>query len=96
MLFAAKQLQENCQEQYVDLYFTFVDLTRAGEQRSENMIWRIMAKYGCPSKFSAVVRQLHDGMLVRVQDNRETSKPFLASSDVPLHQPCSVLRFRPC
>ena len=29
MIFTARQLQEKCQEQYVDLYMTFVDLTKA-------------------------------------------------------------------
>ena len=29
MIFTAKQLHENCQEQNVDLYMTFVDLTKA-------------------------------------------------------------------
>ena len=29
MIFTARQLQEQCQEQNVDLYMTFVDLTKA-------------------------------------------------------------------
>ena len=29
MIFSARQLQEKCQEQNVDLYMTFVDLTKA-------------------------------------------------------------------
>ena len=29
MIFTARQLQEKCQEQNVDLYMTFVDLTKA-------------------------------------------------------------------
>ena len=29
MIFAARQLQEKCQEQRCDLYTTFVDLTKA-------------------------------------------------------------------
>ena len=29
MIFAARQLQENCQEQYEDLFITFIDLTKA-------------------------------------------------------------------
>ena len=28
MIFTARQLQEKCQEQNVDLYITFIDLTK--------------------------------------------------------------------
>ncbi|XP_076469457.1 uncharacterized protein LOC143299851 [Babylonia areolata] len=39
-------------------------------------------EYGCPRKFITIIRQLHDGMLARVQDNRETSEPFPVSNGV--------------
>ena len=35
-----------------------------------------MSKYGCLPKFIAMVKQFHDGMQSRVQDNGETSEPF--------------------
>ena len=76
MVFAARQLQEKCQEQNVDLYSTYVDLTKAFDTVSRDGLWRIMAKYGCPRKFIAIVQQLHNGMLARVQDNGDISEPF--------------------
>jgi len=82
MVFAARQLQEKCQEQNVDLYSTYVDLTKAFDTVSRDGLWRIMAKYGCPRKFIAVVRQLHQGMQARVQDNGEMSQPFPVSNGV--------------
>ena len=36
MIFTARQLQEKCQEQNVDLYMTFVDLTKAFDTVSRN------------------------------------------------------------
>ena len=44
MVFAARQLQEKYQEQIVDLYFTYVDLTKAFDTVSRKGLWRIMAK----------------------------------------------------
>ena len=82
MVFAARQLQEKCQEQNVDLYSTYVDLTKAFDTVSRNGLWRIMAKYGCSRKFIAITRQLHDGMTARVQDNGELSEPFAVSNGV--------------
>ena len=35
-----------------------------------------MAKFGCPAKFIAMLRQLHDDMLARVQNDGEFSDPF--------------------
>ena len=52
MIFTARQLQEKCQEQNVDLYMTFVDLTnlKAFDTVSRKGLWKIMATFGCPAK----------------------------------------------
>ena len=60
MICTARQLQEKCKEQNVDLYMTFVDL----------------------SKFIVMVRQFHDGMLARVQNDGQFSDPFPVTNGV--------------
>ena len=82
MIFTARQLQEKCQEQNVDLYMTFVDLTKAFDTISREGLWKITAKFGCPAKFIAMVRQFHDGMLARVQNDGEFSDPFPVTNGV--------------
>ena len=75
MIFIARQLQEKCQEQNVDLYMTFVDLTKAFDTVSREGLWKIMAKFGCPTKFIA----MGDGSMMvclRVQNDGEFSDPF--------------------
>ena len=57
--FTAKQLQEKCQEQVVDLYMTFVDLTKALGIVCRDGLWEIMAKVGCQPKFIAMMRQFN-------------------------------------
>ena len=42
MVFAARKLQEKCQEQNTDLYSTFVDLTKAFDSVSRDGLWRVM------------------------------------------------------
>ena len=59
----SRQLQEKCQEQNMDLYTTFADLTNAFDKVSHDGMWKIMEKYGCPEKIIATVQQFHDGML---------------------------------
>ena len=41
-----------------------------------------MEKFGCPRKFTALVRQLHDGMRATVIDNGHTSDSFLVTNGV--------------
>ena len=82
MVFTARQLKEKCQEQNVDLYMTFVDFTKAFDTVSREGLWKSMAKFGCPAKFIAMVRQFHDGMLARVQNDGEFSDPFPVANGV--------------
>ena len=35
-----------------------------------------MAKFGCPPRYIAMVRQFHDGMQARFQNDGEYSEPF--------------------
>ena len=76
MIFTARQLQEKCQEQNVDLYMTFVDPTKSSDTFSHEGLWKIMAKFGCPTKFIAMARQFHDGMIPTVQNDGEFIDPF--------------------
>ena len=54
--FTARQLQEKCQEQNVDLYMAFVDLSKAFDTVSRDGLWKTMANFGCPPRFIAMVR----------------------------------------
>nr|VZI49896.1 unnamed protein product [Spirometra erinaceieuropaei] len=76
MIFAARQLQEKCQEMRTHLYSTFVDLTKAFDTVNREGLWKIMQKFGCPERFTQMVRQLDDDMMVRVTDNGAVSEAF--------------------
>ena len=56
MIFTARQLQEKCQEQNVDLYMTFVDFTKAFD------IAVMGLGNGSPPRLIAMALQFHDGM----------------------------------
>ena len=76
MILSARHLQEKCQELNVDFYMTFVDLAKAFGTVSHDRLWKIMAKFGCSPRFIAMVRQFHDGMQARVQNDGENSEPL--------------------
>ena len=66
----------------IDMIFTAADLTKAFDTVSREELWKIMAKFGCPAKFIAMVRQFHDGVLARVQNDGEFSDPFPVTNGV--------------
>ena len=41
-----------------------------------------MAKFGCPAKFIAIVRQFYDSMQTSVQNDGEYSEPFPVTNGV--------------
>ena len=61
---------------------TFVDLTKASDTASRDGLSKIMAKFGCPPRFIAMVRQFHGGMQARVQNDGEFSEPFEVTNGV--------------
>ncbi|VDM02519.1 unnamed protein product [Schistocephalus solidus] len=69
MIFAARQLQEKCQEMRTHLYSTFVDLTKAFGTVNRDGLWKLMQKFGCSERFTHMMSQLHDGMKARTTDN---------------------------
>ena len=61
---------------------TFVDLTKAFDTVIRKGLLKIMAKFGCPVKLIAMVRQFHDGMLARLQNDGEFSDPSSVANGV--------------
>ncbi|VDM03691.1 unnamed protein product [Schistocephalus solidus] len=81
-IFAARQLQEQCQEMRTQLYTAFVDLTKAFDTINRDGRWNDMQKFGCSVRFTDMVRQLLDGMTVRVTDNGTVSEAFPVTNRV--------------
>ena len=80
MIFAIKQLQEKCIEQYKDLYLVFIDLTKAFDTVDRQELWLVLERIGCPSKFVNIIRSFHEGMFARVLDAGVFSDAFQVSS----------------
>ncbi|XP_076045668.1 uncharacterized protein LOC143027905 [Oratosquilla oratoria] len=76
-------LQEKCREQHQPLHMAFFDLSKAFDRISRELLWDVLATYGCPDKFIRILRLLHDNMLARVPlNNGNSSKPFKVTSGV--------------
>ena len=82
MIFAARQLQEKCKEQNMDLYTVFVDLTKAFDTVNRDGLWIVLRKFGCTEKFTSILQTLHNGMVGRVRVEGNLSEPFQITKGV--------------
>nr|VZI37915.1 unnamed protein product [Spirometra erinaceieuropaei] len=64
------------------LYSTFGDLKKAFNTGNREVLWKITLKFGCPKWFTQMVRQLHNGMMAQVTDNRAVSEAFAMTNGV--------------
>ncbi|VDM03734.1 unnamed protein product [Schistocephalus solidus] len=82
MIFAANQLQEKCQGMQTHLWTTFVDLMKAFDTVNRDGLWKGMQKFGCPERFTQMLRQLHDRMTARATENGMVSEAFAVTNGV--------------
>ncbi|BHF64650.1 hypothetical protein SprV_0200765600 [Sparganum proliferum] len=64
------------------LYSNFVDLTKTFDTVNREELWKIVQQFGCPERFSEMVRQLQDCMIARVTDNGAVSEAFAVTKGV--------------
>uniref|UniRef100_A0A183TQK9 Reverse transcriptase domain-containing protein n=1 Tax=Schistocephalus solidus TaxID=70667 RepID=A0A183TQK9_SCHSO len=60
VILATRQLKKNCQEMRTHIYTTFLELMKAFDTVNRGGLWKDMQKFGCPERFTPMVRQLHD------------------------------------
>ena len=88
LIYTARKLQEECQEQSVDLYMSSVVLNKGFKIVSCDGLWKIMTKFGCHLRFIAIVQKFHDGMQAHVQKDGEYSALFSVTKEVK--QDCAM------
>ena len=88
LIYTARQLQEECQEQNVDLYMTSVILNKGFNIVSCDGLWKIMKKFVCHLRFIAMVQKFHNGMQAHIQKDGEYSALFLVTKGVK--QDCAM------
>ena len=64
MIFSVRQVQDKCIKQNLDLVAVFIDLTKAFDTVNREVVWVILYKLGCPTKFVNLIRQFHDDKTV--------------------------------
>lgn len=76
MIFVARQLMEKSVEQHRDLHMIFIDIEKAFDSVCRRTLWRVLERFGCPPRFTAILSALHNHMLGKVIYGGTVSEPF--------------------
>ena len=82
MIFAMRQLLENCIEQNMPLFSVFIYLTKAFDTVNREALWTVLERIGFPPKFISMIRLFHNGMTGKVLSNRNVTEAFAISNGV--------------
>ena len=59
MIFSMQQVQEKCIGQNLDLYFIFINMTKAFDTVNREALWSVLVCYSYPQKFIQIIRLFH-------------------------------------
>ena len=62
MTFAFWLIRKKCREQHRDLFTVFVDLLKAFQTVDRDLLWKVLGKFGCPTKFVGAIRAYYQEM----------------------------------
>ena len=82
MTFVLRLIQEKCREQHKELFAVFVDLCKAFDTVNRELLWQVLARFGCPARFVEAIKAFHTGMYASVSAAGDVSEPFHVFSGV--------------
>ena len=60
----------------------FINLTKAFDSINQTGLWSLLAKFGCLSKLTNIIKQLDDGMMGRVCADGKESDGFEVTAGI--------------
>ena len=77
---------EKAREFQNNIYFCFIDYTKASDSVDHNKLWTILKEMGIPDHLTCVLRNLYTGQETTVRTGHETTDWFQIGKGV--HQGC--------
>lgn len=81
-IFTLRQLMEKAREQRQNMYIVFDDFKKAFDTVNRDMLFQILGKIGCPSKFVRLIKKLHENVHARLIVDGSLTDPFEYNSGV--------------
>jgi hypothetical protein len=83
-IFLLRQLMERCREQMKDLHMIFIDLEKAYDKVTRNVMWWALQKYKVSSKYITLIKDMHDNVETSVRTSVRDTNDF--PINIGLHQ----------
>ena len=78
---------DKCREQHA-----YVELSTAFDSAHKEILRSILQRCSCPLRFMELMREIHDGTIVKVRYGGELLEPFEVSRGVKVHLSCQTDR----
>jgi serine protease inhibitor len=65
-IFLIRQLMERCRKQKKDLHKVFIDLEKAYDKVTRNVIWWVLQKYKVSTKYITLIKDIYDNVVTSV------------------------------
>jgi hypothetical protein len=83
-IFLIRQLMEKYREQRKDLHMTFIDLEKAYDKVTRNIIWWALQKHKISTKYITLIKNMYDNVVTNVRTSDGDSNDF--PINIGLHQ----------
>jgi hypothetical protein len=67
VIFLIRQLMERCREQKKDLHMVFIDLEKAYDKVTKNVVWWILQKHNVLAKYITLIKDMYDNVVTSVR-----------------------------
>jgi hypothetical protein len=83
-IFLIRQLMERCREQKKDLHMIFINLQKAYDKVSKNVMWWALQKHKVSSKYITLIKDMYDNVVTSVRTSDGDTNDF--PINIGLHQ----------
>jgi hypothetical protein len=75
-IFLISQLMERCREQKKDLHMIFIDLEKAYDKVTRDVMWWDLQKHRVSSKYITLIKDMYDNVVTSVRTSDEDTNDF--------------------
>jgi hypothetical protein len=83
-IFLIRQLMKRCREQKKDLHMVFIDLEKAYDKVTRNVMWWVLQKHKVSTKYITLIKDMYDNVVISVQTSDGDTNDF--PINIGLHQ----------
>jgi hypothetical protein len=83
-IFLIRQLMKRCREQKKDMHMIFIDLEKAYDKVTRNVMWWALQKHKVSSKYITLIKDMYDNVVTSVRTSDRDTNDF--PINIGLHQ----------